>query len=291
MWWRCDKGHEWYALISTRSYGSKCPYCSGILTLLGFNDFQTLHPELAAEWSERNGTLTPDKINDRSPKNVWWRCRACGYEWRAVVKARVKGLKCPVCADRAVLEGYNDLATTDKALLKEWPYELNTDVEPTKITRNSLRPVWWRCKYGHTWKEKIAKRTIEGERCPVCEEEFAHVLPQLLIMLYCGRLGFKVRLNDEETIGITLDAYIPELKLAVAVIGNGTKTEEEAVLVTQHLCKVRGLLFDTVSFKDSAEGVCRGVKKAFQGAHIYITSDNDDDVRTAHRQFFRWKKC
>ena len=79
----------------------------------------------------------------------------------------VKGLKCPVCADRAVLEGYNDLATTDKALLKEWPYELNTDVEPTKITRNSLRPVWWRCKYGHTWKEKIAKRTIEGERCPM----------------------------------------------------------------------------------------------------------------------------
>ena len=291
MWWRCDKGHEWYALISTRSYGSKCPYCSGILTFQDFNDFQTLHPELAAEWSERNGTLTPDKINDKSPKNVWWRCRACGYEWRAVVKARVKGLKCPVCADRAVLEGYNDLATTDKALLKEWPYELNADVEPTKITRNSLRPVWWRCKYGHTWKEKIAKRTIEGERCPVCEEEFARVLPQLLIMLYCGRLGFKVRLNDEETIGITLDAYIPELKLAVALIGNGTKAEEEAVLVIQHLCKVRGLLFDTVSFKDSAEGVCRGVKKAFQEAHIYITSDNDDDVRTAHRQFFRWKKC
>ena len=88
-----------------------------------------------------------------------------------------------------------------------------------------------------------------------------------------------------------IDAYIPELKLAVALIGNGTKAEEEAVLVTQHLCKVRGLLFDTVSFKDSAEGVCRGVKKAFQGTHIYITSDNDDDVRTAHRQFFRWKKC
>ena len=55
--------------------------------------------------------------------------------------------------------------------------------------------------------------------------------------------------------------------------------------------KVTILSVDTVSFKDSAEGVCRGVKKAFQEAHIYITSDNDDDVRTAHRQFFRWKKC
>lgn len=109
-------------------------------------------------------------------------------------------------------------------------------------------------------------------------------------MLYCGRLGFKVRLNDEETIGISLDAYIPELKLAVAVNGNGTKTEEEAILVAQHLCKVRGFLFDTVPFNDSTDGVCRGVKKAFREAHIYINSDNDDDVRTAHRQFFKWKK-
>ena len=28
VWWKCSKGHEWNALISTRSYGSKCPYCS-----------------------------------------------------------------------------------------------------------------------------------------------------------------------------------------------------------------------------------------------------------------------
>ena len=54
------------------------------------------------------------------------------------------------------------------------------------------------------------------------------MLPQRLITLCCGRLGFKMRRNDEETIGITRDAYTPDLKLAVAVIGNGAKTEEEA---------------------------------------------------------------
>ena len=291
VWWKCSKGHEWNTLISTRSYGSKCPYCSSIITLKGFNDFATTHPELAAEWSDRNGLLKPDMINERSTKNVWWKCATCGNEWKSVVKSRVRGRVCPVCADREVLAGYNDLATTDPDILSEWNYEMNKDIEPTSISRNSMRPVWWKCKEGHSWKDKISNRTIEGRGCTACEAEFKRVLPQLLIMLYCGRLGFKVKLNDEETIGITLDAYIPELKLAVAVIGNGTKAEEETVLVTQHLCKVRGLLFDTVSFKDSAEGVCRGVKKAFQGAHIYITSDNDDDVRTAHRQFFRWKKC
>ena len=40
-WWRCSNGHEWYTLISTRSGGSKCPYCSGIITLKGFNGYRT----------------------------------------------------------------------------------------------------------------------------------------------------------------------------------------------------------------------------------------------------------
>ena len=39
VWWRCSKGHEWNTLISTRSGGSQCPYCSGQTLLKGFNDF------------------------------------------------------------------------------------------------------------------------------------------------------------------------------------------------------------------------------------------------------------
>ena len=42
-WWRCREcGNEWKTLISTRSDGSKCPYCSGYILLKGFNDFATL---------------------------------------------------------------------------------------------------------------------------------------------------------------------------------------------------------------------------------------------------------
>lgn len=102
VWWRCSKGHEWNTLISTRSGGSGCPYCSGQLLLKGFNDFATTHPQLAQEWSDRNLPLTPDMINEKSRRNVWWKCRECGYEWQSVVYARVKGTVCPVCADRAV---------------------------------------------------------------------------------------------------------------------------------------------------------------------------------------------
>ena len=103
-WWKCkDCGREWNTLISTRSGGSKCPYCSGYIFSKGFNDLQTTHPEIASEWSEKNLPLKPDEVNAKSRKNVWWKCRKCGNEWKSVVNARVKGTVCPVCAEREVL--------------------------------------------------------------------------------------------------------------------------------------------------------------------------------------------
>lgn len=90
VWWRCSKGHEWNTLISTRSGGSGCPYCSGQLLLKGFNDFATTHPQLAQEWSDRNLPLTPDMINEKSRRNVWWKCKECGYEWQSVVYMQSK---------------------------------------------------------------------------------------------------------------------------------------------------------------------------------------------------------
>ena len=150
VWWKCHLGHEWYTLISTRSGGSQCPYCSGTKLLIGFNDLATKYPTLAKEWSERNLPLTPDMVNEKSTKNVWWKCRTCGYEWKSVVRARAKGSLCPVCADRAVLAGYNDLATTDPELLDEWDYEKNTGTLPTAVSRNSMKIVWWKCSSSHS---------------------------------------------------------------------------------------------------------------------------------------------
>lgn len=81
-----------------------------------------------------------------------------------------------VCADRAVLAGYNDLATTDRKLLAEWDYEKNS-LLPTQVSRKSMKSVWWKCSLGHSWKAKISDRTIIGEKCTVCENEYRSVFP------------------------------------------------------------------------------------------------------------------
>ena len=45
VWWRCEKGHEYQAVIEARAMrGSGCPYCAGKRVLIGFNDLATTHP-------------------------------------------------------------------------------------------------------------------------------------------------------------------------------------------------------------------------------------------------------
>lgn len=214
-WWKCKEcGNEWETLISTRSDGSKCPYCSGYILLKGFNDFATLYPQLAEEWSDRNLPLTPDTVNDKSRKNVWWKCRTCGYEWKSVIHSRAKGAMCPVCADRAVLTGYNDLATTDPHLLDEWDFDKNTDFLPEHISRHSMYSVWWKCPLNHSYKAAISDRA-SGMGCKVCDKEYKSVLPKLAIMVYAGMKKMSAKFDDDSIIGIPLESYISEEKLAI----------------------------------------------------------------------------
>lgn len=59
------------------------------------NSLSAVHPELIAEWSEKNLPLTPDSITFGSNKKVWWK-GACGHEWETSIKARSSGEKCPI---------------------------------------------------------------------------------------------------------------------------------------------------------------------------------------------------
>lgn len=45
------------------------------------NILSEVHPELVAEWSDKNLPLTPDRITYGSNKVVWWK-GACGHEWQ-----------------------------------------------------------------------------------------------------------------------------------------------------------------------------------------------------------------
>jgi len=289
VWWKCRKcGYEWNTLISTRSGGSDCPCCSGLVLVKGVNDFATIHPQLAEEWSDRNFPLTADMVNAKSRKNVWWKCSKCGYEWKSVVAARVKGTVCPVCADRAVLTGYNDLATTDTYLLSEWDYKRNKGISPQHISRHSLQSVWWKCSLGHSWKAKIAERTIEKTGCKVCEREYLSVFPKLAVMFYAGQKQLRVRSDCAEVLGIPLEMYIPEEKVAIETF----YAQEKIEMLKEHLCEKRSIKLLKIPYKvgDNEVEFAGKIKKALRSVHIFITSDERQDTEFIRQRFYEWRR-
>lgn len=288
VWWKCGLGHEWYTLISTRSGGSQCPYCSGLKLLRGFNDLATKYPLIAEEWSDRNLPLTADMVNEKSTRNVWWHCRTCGYEWKSVIKSRVNGSMCPVCADRAVLAGYNDLATTDPELLTEWDYEKNRKLMPMSFSRNSMQIVWWKCAAGHTWRAKISDRTIEGKDCAVCEKEFQSAFPQLLIMLYAKKNGLKVVNDNDQIVGVKLDSYIPELKLAIETEAK-TVMEQRYQKVKKHICKCNGIKYVSIKHGSDLYKTADLIRNAFRKCHIFFATNDNEDIAVLRNGFKRWR--
>lgn len=183
----------------------------------------SVHPELIPEWSEKNLPLTPDKITFGSNKRVWWK-GACGHEWETSVKARSKGEKCPICSGARVIEGINDLATTDRKLLAEWDYEKNS-LLPTQVSRKSMKSVWWKCSLGHSWKAKISDRTILEGKCTACESEYRSVFPGLAVAYYANQKGLKVQLGSDKLLGIPLETYIPSEKLAIEFTSGSEQME------------------------------------------------------------------
>ena len=169
-WWTCANGHNFKASPNNRNSCKGCPYCSNHKVLIGFNDLETLYPKLLIEWGyEKNIDVLPNSVTPGSDKKVWWKCSCCGYEWYTSISKRVAGNGCPACVGKKVFVGYNDLATTAPHIAQEWHHDKNTDIQPTSVTKNSNKKVWWKCKYGHEWQASVNNRT-NGRGCPYCSK-------------------------------------------------------------------------------------------------------------------------
>lgn len=217
---------------------------------------------------------------------MWWHCKKCGNEWKSVIHARIKGTVCPVCAEREVLAGYNDLATTDKNLLSDWDYEQNR-IQPTEVSRTSAKRAWWKCRHGHSWSMKINERTILGKGCRICEQEYLSVFPAFALSYYSHMKGLKIELGSDRVLGIPLDTYIPSEQVAIEV----NSGSEDMEILKEHLCQQRGIKRIKLPMKTNETEIAyaQRIKAAFQSVHIFITSDTEEDVGTIRNVFENWR--
>lgn len=157
--WRCSLGHNWETQINMRiSQQTGCPVCAGRKLLSGFNDLKSTHPVLASEASGWD----PSTVSAGSHKKLAWVC-SVGHKWTADVHSRASGAGCPICKNKKLLVGYNDLKSTHPEIAKEadgW--------NPTTIIAGSNKQQKWICPEGHRWITSANKRTSGGRGCPSC---------------------------------------------------------------------------------------------------------------------------
>ena len=171
VWWICQDGHEWQAIISHRNKGSGCPYCSGHRASKE-NNFAAKYPNAAALWhpSKNVGIPSPNQLTPRSSQIAWWECPN-GHEWQARVSNVAIGTGCPLCINKTI-DSTNSLAALRPDIAAEWASDKN-QLTPETVGAGRGKRVWWRCADGHEWQSTVVLRTGKGSGCPKCAGRIA----------------------------------------------------------------------------------------------------------------------
>lgn len=204
-WWLCATcGHEWNAVISTRTTQEACcPACyesrmeyarehprEKRRNRISLNEkskapdrsskahgvkydrpLSRTHPKIAKEWHPtKNGQWSARDLSAGSDTKVWWKCAVdSGHEWQAPVYIRTgRGSGCPYCAGKRASDS-NSLKAMYPEVAKLWHFPRNAGLKPGCVTAHSSRSVWWRCRKDqeHIWRTKIAVQ-VKSQGCPFC---------------------------------------------------------------------------------------------------------------------------
>ena len=301
VWWICDKGHEWEAVVKNRALlGSGCPYCEHRAVLNGFNDLSAVYPELAKSWSEKN-KIKPSEVSAFSNTEVLWICEN-GHEWKARVADRAEGHGCPYCAGHKVWRGYNDLATTHPYLAAEWS-EKNIDISPETITYMNRSNVWWHCRKCRNDYQAVVFARANGRICPYClskrieqlkkrrqakektKKDCTYLLPQLSAIYYAGKRGLTIFIDTESFIGLPVTAYIPEVGIIIDVCSSRAE-----IKVKQYLCDIKKIKYIGIPEGLSDAKVIHRIRKALAEVHIYMRSKPQEDLDAIRKHYYQWRK-
>ena len=174
---------EWEAIINNRALkGSGCPFLFG-RPWPGFNDLETINPQLAKEWDTYKNVILPNQISPNDNRKFWWKCSVCGFEWKAKVSNRNQLHRgCPSCGKTTMSKSYRktiihnkgSLFATHPELAKEWHPTKNGMLTPSDVSSGCSDKVWWCLPYDDPetgkhfdfeWEATIASRCA-GCGCP-----------------------------------------------------------------------------------------------------------------------------
>lgn len=211
--WKGKCGHEWSARIIDRAAkNAQCPVCIGRLIVLGVNDLATTHPRVTKLWDHERNSTQPTQVVAGSRTVIQWKCDS-GHKWQNPVYAetmKTSEILCPVCINRVITVGVNDMKTLYPECASQWDHALNT-LDISTVSMESHEHAYWKCQAGHSYKREIRRQRISQGKCPFCTQrrlmpgfnDTATLFPKLV-----------QEFHPTKNAGIFLTDYLP---------GNGTR--------------------------------------------------------------------
>ena len=110
----------------------------------------------------------------------------------------------------------------------------------------------------------------------------------MAVSYYAGKKGLRVRLNTDIEIGLPLETYIVNERLAI----ESKALSEEKERLKAYICHKQDIKLLKLPYKAKEEDIeyIRKIKRAFQSVHIFISSDEEEDAAVIRKWFKEWRK-
>ena len=205
-----------------------------------------IHKEyLLKEWDYEENKISPADISYGSHKIVSWKCTK-GHKYVKSICNKIKGDDCPICLNKQVLKGYNDLETwcknNNEDIILDWDYSKNK-IKPNEIVIGSAEKIFFKCHVcGHEWRAKLYSRTKQKSDCPRCKIRSKTSFPEQAIFYYMKKYFSDAISGDRKELnGRELDIYIPSKKVGIEYDGKLWHQDKQKDLEKEKMCKKQGI--------------------------------------------------
>ena len=230
--------------------------------------------EFDTEQNAKNG-YTIDNITIGSEKPLHWICKNKHHYVTGAYNRIRRGSNCPYCSGTKLLRGFNDLASQNPEILKDWDYDKNK-VKPDEVFQHSKRKVWWKChECGYSWEATICRRTTNIQTgCPKCHT-MSTSIPEMSIYITLNKIYNNVE-HRKNINGYEYDIFVNDLNLAIEYDGIRFHGENGKNIETH---KIQNAYDNNFHFIQIKETMNEHLHNTFNNNILYISEKNRNKIK------------
>lgn len=144
------------------------------------------------------------------------KCLKCNSIFRQTGRALASDRGCPICANRKIKIGYNDLWTTRPDIAEE----LENPDDGYKVAKGSNKKIYWKCKMcGNILYKTVSNVSRNGLRCSCCYSGFSIPNRFMASVLHNLNIEFESEKTFYWSQNKRYDFYLPKFNSVIEMQG------------------------------------------------------------------------